>query len=91
MAIAYIVRPNKMTLQEMKKRTELLFSGQSISPGTISVHVRHGDKMTEMRLVPDNEYVSAAGHMQSSRSYLRLRRVIFLSTEDPALSFTSHA
>ena len=84
MAIAYIVRPNKRTLQELKRRTKRLFSGHSISPGTISVHVRHGDKQVEMRLIPNHEYVAAAEQMYMSKSHSRLYKRIFLSTEDPA-------
>ena len=84
MAIAYIVRPNRRTLREIKHRKDILFSGQSISPGTISVHVRHGDKGSEMSIVPDRKYVAAAEQMLGSRGYLPLRKTIFLSTEDPA-------
>ena len=84
MAIAYIVRPNTRTLQELHRRLRHVFSGQSITPGTISVHVRHGDKEIEMRLMPDHDYVAAARQMYASKSYPRLRKSIFLSTEDPA-------
>lgn len=50
--------------------------------GTLSVHVRHGDKGSEMQLMPDEEYVKAAESMLKGND--QLQRNIFLSTEDPA-------
>ena len=50
--------------------------------GTLSVHVRHGDKGSEMQLMPDEEYVKAAESMLKGDNHLQ--KNIFLSTEDPA-------
>lgn len=76
------MRPNKRTLDELARRREVQFPGQSIQPGTISVHVRHGDKGTEMQLVADQKYVEAAKEMHGGVQ--RIQKRMFLSTEDPA-------
>ena len=51
--------------------------------GTISVHIRHGDKWYEMALVPTQKYLDAAVRLQHEMA-LGLVQQIFVSTEDPA-------
>jgi hypothetical protein len=50
--------------------------------GTTSIHVRHGDKATEMTLVPDEKYFSAAESLVMHHP-MGLSRAAFISTEDP--------
>ncbi|KAK6520377.1 hypothetical protein TWF506_000648 [Arthrobotrys conoides] len=50
--------------------------------GTISMHVRHGDKGSEMRLVPFNDYVVRAEKFTAENPLGNWKRA-FLSTEDP--------
>ncbi|KAF3933862.1 hypothetical protein ABW19_dt0202193 [Dactylella cylindrospora] len=50
--------------------------------GTISIHVRHGDKGSEMRLVPFNDYVVRAEKFVAENPLGNWKRA-FLSTEDP--------
>ncbi|KAH8812746.1 hypothetical protein F5884DRAFT_856041 [Xylogone sp. PMI_703] len=50
--------------------------------GTISMHVRHGDKGSEMRLVPFNDYV-VRGEKFGAENPLGMWKRAFLSTEDP--------
>ncbi|OBT48121.1 hypothetical protein VE00_01038 [Pseudogymnoascus sp. WSF 3629] len=50
--------------------------------GTISMHVRHGDKGSEMRLVPFNDYVVRAEKFTAENPLGSWKRA-FLSTEDP--------
>jgi hypothetical protein len=76
---AYIVRPNARARAEIAARTRRAFAGQRIRPGTISVHVRHGDKHRESPPVADGVYLQRAQEMVPP-----LKRRIFLSTEDPA-------
>jgi hypothetical protein len=52
-SVAYIVRPNARTLAELVARKRRIYPGHQIRPGTLSVHVRHGDKHTEKTPVPD--------------------------------------
>ena len=50
--------------------------------GTISMHIRHGDKGSEMKLVPTLRYLEAAASLQHSMA-LSLVQQGFVSTEDP--------
>ncbi|KAF3914106.1 hypothetical protein AA313_de0205717 [Arthrobotrys entomopaga] len=50
--------------------------------GTVSIHVRHGDKGSEMRLVPFNDYVVKAEKFVAENPLGTWKRA-FLSTEDP--------
>ncbi|KAJ6264117.1 hypothetical protein Dda_0259 [Drechslerella dactyloides] len=50
--------------------------------GTVSIHVRHGDKGSEMRLVPFNDYVVRAEKFVAENPLGTWKRA-FLSTEDP--------
>lgn len=51
---------------------------------TISIHVRHGDKASEMTLVPFSSYISAAAKIADQNpSRGTVSKTVFLSTEDP--------
>lgn len=51
---------------------------------SISIHVRHGDKASEMNLVPFSSYISAATKVANENpSRGTVSKTIFLSTEDP--------
>ena len=87
---AYIVRPNARSRNEVEARKRRAFVGERIRPGTISVHVRHGDKGIESALMEDGVYLEMAQSMyraeRNSTSMAwteRLKHQIFLSTEDP--------
>lgn len=54
-----------------------------LPPGVIHAHIRHGDKGTEMPLVPTAAYVRAAKELLSVQS-LMLRRVLLVTTDDPS-------
>lgn len=64
-SVAYIVRPNSRTLAELAARKRRVFPQRLIRRGTISVHVRHGDKHVETAHVPDQ--VTLTEHLQISR------------------------
>lgn len=83
-SISYIVRPNARTLGELERRRGLVFGGGDIEEGTISVHVRHGDKWKEMKLADDPTYLKAVEDLVTIRRGPTLKRKIFLSTEDAA-------
>ena len=53
-----------------------------LPPGTTDIHVRHGDKGSEMRLVPLSEYVYAAEHFVNQNP-LYFRKMMYVSSEDP--------
>ena len=50
--------------------------------GAFSMHVRHGDKNKEMRLIPFSEYVHKAERFIAENP-LAYRKVGFISSEDP--------
>jgi hypothetical protein len=70
-------------IQGLKGR---FFQGRDIAPGTVSVHIRRGDKAKktggEMAYVPDEVYQNLARALQSSNSDVLLPAV-FVSTEGP--------
>lgn len=80
-AVAFIVRPNTRTLNQIRSRKQQQ-SWTVVPSGTISVHIRHGDKGIEMPLAPDAKYLWKAEELLTRDS--RLQRTIFLSTEDSA-------
>ncbi|KAJ3017061.1 hypothetical protein HKX48_003742 [Thoreauomyces humboldtii] len=55
-----------------------------LPPGTSSLHVRHGDKASEMTLVPFEKYVDAA-ERYSSENPLAGRKALFVSSESPGV------
>jgi len=89
-AVAYLMRPNQRTLLELAmRRREVFTHSPSVMPkGTVSAHVRHGDKGLEMKLLPMRAYLTAAtllldvfeGH--ATRPWSN-NKAVFVSTEDP--------
>lgn len=71
------------------------FKDQSIKPGTISMHIRRGNKVNrhgggEMGFVQDSVYAQYAHALQSGNSDI-LKHALFVSTEDPdAVSYMQH-
>ena len=56
-------------------------SWANVPSGTVSVHVRHGDKASEMQLLPNDHYVEQAEEIL--RVQTGMQRILFLSTDDP--------
>lgn len=54
-----------------------------LSRGTVSIHIRHGDKSKEMNLVPTSKYLQAADDLVEMHPF-GYRRTAFMSTEDPS-------
>jgi hypothetical protein len=52
--------------------------------GTISIHIRHGDKHKEMALVPTEDYLKEAARLVKLHPIFLSPYRIFLSTEDPS-------
>jgi hypothetical protein len=50
--------------------------------GTVSIHIRHGDKKKEMTLIPTEKYLLAADELVKLNPF-GYRKVAFMSTEDP--------
>lgn len=67
----------------MRARREALAAFQLVPlplpPGTISIHVRRSDKITEAALLPLSDYFSRAEEIVAERE--GARRVVFLSTD----------
>ena len=94
---AFLARFNDRTLEALRELRGLpnvtLVAGQpdsangSVSPlprGTISAHVRHGDKGTEMKLVPWESYANASLLLAGSNPF-RLKPRVFLSTDNQSV------
>lgn len=79
---AYIVRPSLRTLRELGRRRKLVFDNRAIQPGTVSVHIRHGDKWKEDKLADDASFLRSMEALMK-RNRRGLKRRIFLSTDDP--------
>ena len=80
--VSYVARPNRRTLQELVNVRQQSF-GQQIERGTVSIHVRHGDKHKDnVPPVPDHVYRAVAEDLIESSSGV-LQPKFFLSTEDP--------
>ena len=58
------------------------FPSFPLQRGTISLHIRHGDKASEMKLVPSIKYFETALKLQHDMS-LNLIQQLYVSTEDP--------
>jgi hypothetical protein len=54
-----------------------------LGAGTVALHIRHGDKGTEMALVPTEAYLSAATALARAQPLALGAHRMFLSTEDP--------
>ncbi|TPX60191.1 hypothetical protein PhCBS80983_g01956 [Powellomyces hirtus] len=52
--------------------------------GTMNIHVRHGDKGSEMTLIPFETYVASAERYSSENPQTAFKRV-FVSSEDPGV------
>lgn len=92
-ATAYLVRLNPKAQAEVRRRIGM-YMPAFIPPGTISTHVRHGDKGIEMRLLAAEDFLAAA-ELTAARLPLLLGRQVFVSTEDPevlaaAAAWTRH-
>ena len=80
--VSYLVRPNQRTLQELAHIRQQRFRGK-IARGTVSIHVRHGDKFRDsVPPVPDRVYREVAEALINSSGGSLLPKY-FLSTEDP--------
>ncbi|WIA43703.1 hypothetical protein OEZ86_010133 [Tetradesmus obliquus] len=87
-ATAYVVRLNSRTLQVINHLKQLFFQGQSVAPGTLSVHIRRGDKAgKEMQWVSDETFQALAWAMYDANKDV-LNRTAFVSTEDPGALHT---
>ena len=58
--------------------------GLPLPPGTMSAHIRHGDKESEMRLIPTNMYMDAALKIADMEPLMTTPRNLFITSEDPA-------
>lgn len=52
--------------------------------GTVGMHVRHGDKGRQMKLVPFERFMELANSLQRNNPF-HVQRAVFVSTEDPAV------
>ena len=89
---AYIARPNTRLRAELSRRRGLSFNKTGLPPGTVTVHVRHGDKSKETRTAPDEFYFKAAN--DTLRQYPGVvKPSVYIMTEDPASIefFATHA
>lgn len=60
--------------------------------GTISAHIRHGDKGSEMRLIPTKAYFDAALHIADMEPLMSPSKNLFVTTEDPfAIEFLNES
>jgi hypothetical protein len=86
-AAAYVLRLNERTAQWLQRqRHASVLQGHVpavLQNNTVSIHVRHGDKDTEMPIHSWQEHLEMADRAAAVRNFTE--RVIFLSTEDPAV------
>jgi hypothetical protein len=74
-----VTKPDNLPMAAMlRQRKQPLFP---LPRGTVSTHVRHGDKGSEMALHPFEDYLREAERLYL-QSPLALRRTMFVSTED---------
>lgn len=76
----FLLRFNPRTRRELALRRKAIFGDQSIPRGTISMHVRKGDKHTEMKVAEDDDFLATARYLATAGNYTH----IFVSTEDKA-------
>ncbi len=82
---AYLFRPNERTLAELRALKLEVYPQGQVPRGCISVHIRRGDKWTEVGDESDAKFVSTAEALFAAGGQtFGLTRHIFLSTEDPA-------
>lgn len=71
-------------IQEAENQLNLVFPGGKVPPDLITVHIRWGDKVAEMKLRPAEEYVESVQRILKDRQSSSNDTVsIFLATEDP--------
>jgi len=88
-SVAYLMRLNENTITELSKmRHDDNFHYMSkgnvpfpLPSGTVNAHIRHGDKGTEMKLVPSVMYVRAFKSMIAN-SPNSFSRILFVSSDD---------
>lgn len=89
-SVAYLMRFNDQTMDAIynlrsKQDLHYITGGGPVSfplpPGTISAHIRGGDKFSEMTLVPAREYIQAIQKMINSMPN-SFSRVVFVSGDD---------
>lgn len=85
----FFTRINPKTRQELQRLRNQTFPQGQLRPGTISMHVRRGDKSIEMEFLPNKQFLYAAMHVLMKDP--SLRPIIFVSTEDQGfLDFISN-
>ena len=98
-SVAYLMRLNDATLAAVRALREdaaliAVAGGPGLTaaaaaklplpPGVIHAHVRHGDKYTEMTLQGTERYTNASKALAHAQP-LALRRVLYVSTENPTV------
>lgn len=81
-SLAFLLRPNNRTLDELRDRKGRMYPW-TIERGTISCHIRHGDKFLEYRPTDDRAYVKALEEVLALDGQRALKRHVFLLTDDP--------
>ena len=81
-------RVSHAVINEAKRQEELVFGASGAPPDLITVHIRWGDKGSEMELQSVFEYISAVKNISLSSDAR-----VYISTEDPAAidAFIQHA
>ena len=82
--IAYILRWNGGFDYRIRSAISEMLPTASLPP-CITVHIRHGDKKAEMKLLPLSDYIAAVKKMKEDYPELRHIDTIFLTTDDGAV------
>ncbi len=94
-AVAYLFRLNAKTskgvLDLRTNRLNYFVSDNSTLPfplphGSIAMHIRHGDKAKEMKLVPAKTYLAAAEDLMKKQPLSFSKTLFVLSDDDDALA-----
>ena len=70
-------------IQEAERQLSLLFPQGIVPPDLITVQIRWGDKATEMKLLPAEDYVKDVQRIVDDRQRGNGTVFVFLATEDP--------
>eukprot|EP01060_Flectonema_neradi_P011376 TRINITY_DN1845_c2_g2_i1.p1 TRINITY_DN1845_c2_g2~~TRINITY_DN1845_c2_g2_i1.p1 ORF type:complete len:503 (+),score=74.39 TRINITY_DN1845_c2_g2_i1:110-1618(+) len=81
-SIRYLLRGLQPWFKEKYDQWVKLTFPQGMPTKLLGIHVRHGDKYKEMRLIPFSKYMVVAENLRSQDPELKS---IFLSTEDPGV------